>query len=132
MHRIVLSSLIFIVVAGCSYNGPAILAGLSSSTTPKDITGSTNGALSLNGAGGSNSSTKKLQRLARATDAAPKGSWERARKGTFNDRDYSGSRLDQEKARRLINNYRFKPVNVSAGRWIPTIVIPRASTVRKL
>ena len=106
MHRILLSSLIIVVLAGCSYNGPSILAGLSSSTTPKDITGSTNTTLSLNGAGGSNSSTKKLQRLALATDAAPKGSWERAHKGAFNGRDYSGSRLDPEKARQLINIYR--------------------------
>jgi len=106
MHRIVLSFLIIFVLAGCSLSGQSIFAGLSGSPSPQDVTGSTNRALGLRGESGSNITVKKLQRLALARDDAPKGSWERAPKGAFNDRDYSISRLDPEKARRLINQYR--------------------------
>jgi len=106
MHRIVLSYLTILILAGCSFSGQSILAGLSSSSSSQEITGSTGGSLSLNGEGGSNSAAKKLQRLALAKDNAPKGSWERAPKGAFNSRDYSISRLDPERARVLINQYR--------------------------
>lgn len=39
-------------------------------------------------------------------DAAPKDSWERVPKGSFDHRDYTGTRLDVERARVLINKYR--------------------------
>lgn len=51
-------------------------------------------------------------------DSAPKGSWERVPKGAFDDRDYTGTRLDVEKARKLINAYRaekgLKPLRLNS------------------
>jgi uncharacterized protein YkwD len=44
--------------------------------------------------------------VAKADDKAPKGSFEKAASGALADRDYSGTRLDAEKARELINSYR--------------------------
>ncbi len=41
-------------------------------------------------------------------DSAPKGTWERVPKGAFDHRDYAGTQLDVERARKLINSYRAK------------------------
>jgi len=106
MHRIVTSGLIFFTLAGCSFGGQSIFAGLSGASSTQDITGSTTASLSHNSQSASGSSSKKLQRLALATDGAPKGTWERAPKGAFSDRDYSSSRLNPELARQAVNTYR--------------------------
>ncbi|MEL7543442.1 MAG: CAP domain-containing protein [Pseudomonadota bacterium] len=39
-------------------------------------------------------------------DAAPKDSWERTPEGSFDHRDYSKTRLEVQRARKLINAYR--------------------------
>ena len=118
MHRIVLSSLILFVLAGCSLGNQSIFSSLSGASPSPEITGSTTGSLALGGEGGANTSNTKLQRLALAKDSAPKGTWERAPKGAFSDRDYSISRLNPEKARILINAYRkqkgLKPLNLNS------------------
>ena len=118
MQRIVLSSLILFVLAGCSLGSGSIFSSLSGTSPSSEITGSTTGSLSLSGEGGSNASTNKLQRLALAKDNAPKGTWERAPKGAFTDRDYSISRLNPDKARTLINAYRkekgLKPLSLNS------------------
>lgn len=106
MHRTIFSSLILFTLSACSLGGQSVLSSLSGSSTGNDITGSTSTSLGLAGEGGSNKRTSGQQKLALARDDAPKGSWERAPKGAFNDRDYTGSRLDPEKARVLINAYR--------------------------
>ena len=118
MHRIVSSSIIFLTLAGCSFGSQSIFAGLSGASSNEDITGSTAAKLSLSGEQPGTRSTKKLQRLALAKDDAPKGSWERATKGSFSDRDYSTSRLDPERARVAINAYRkqkgLKPLQLNS------------------
>lgn len=118
MHRIALSSLIVITLSGCSFSGQSFFASLSGATSSQDITGSTNSSLGLNGSAGSRTKPANLQRLALAKDQAPKGSWERAPRGGFKDRDYSVSRLDPERARNLINAYRksrgLKPLQLNS------------------
>lgn len=57
-------------------------------------------------------------RLANLDDKAPSGSFEKAPKGALADRDYSGTLLNPEKARDLINQYRrakgLRPLALSA------------------
>jgi uncharacterized protein YkwD len=45
-------------------------------------------------------------KVAAVTDKAPKGSYERAPAGALAERDYTGTRLDAERARDLVNAYR--------------------------
>jgi uncharacterized protein YkwD len=56
--------------------------------------------------------------VARLSDKAPAGSYEKAPKGALSDRDYSRTQLDPEFARDLINQYRkdkgLKPLRLSA------------------
>jgi uncharacterized protein YkwD len=55
----------------------------------------------------------------RAEDKAPKGTFERAPAGALADRDYSGTKLDPERARELVNAYRkqkgLKPLKLHAA-----------------
>ncbi len=55
----------------------------------------------------------------RVDDRIPKGTFEKAPNGALADRDYSGTRLDPEKARDLINAYRkangLKPLKLSTS-----------------
>lgn len=69
-------------LAGCSTGGGLPSLGYSDATASVDLDPST------------------------GADSAPKGSWERIPKGSFDDRDYTGTRLDAAKARKLINAYR--------------------------
>jgi uncharacterized protein YkwD len=58
------------------------------------------------------------QRTASLPDKAPGNSWAKAPKGALADRDYSGAKLDAERARQLINAYRkekgLKPVELNS------------------
>jgi uncharacterized protein YkwD len=44
--------------------------------------------------------------VAKADDKAPKGTFEKVPTGALSDRDYSGTRLDAERARDIVNTYR--------------------------
>ena len=59
------------------------------------------------------------QVAAYSPDKAPKGTFEKAPHGALSDRDYSGTALDPDKARDLINQYRrdqgLKPLRLNAA-----------------
>lgn len=48
----------------------------------------------------------RRQRFARPSDRAPRGSYTKAPKNAFKNRDYSKTRLDPDTARKMINAYR--------------------------
>ncbi|MEL6421361.1 MAG: CAP domain-containing protein [Pseudomonadota bacterium] len=63
--------------------------------------------------------TASVDRSARAgVDAAPQGSWQQVPKGAFDHRDYSGTTLEVQRARQLINKYRaekgLKPLKLNS------------------
>ena len=64
-------------------------------------------------------SSRPQKAVASAEDRIPKGTFEKAPTGALADRDYSGSRLDPEKARDLINAYRkengLKPLKLNTA-----------------
>ena len=64
-------------------------------------------------------STQPQKAAASADDKIPKGTFEKAPNGALADRDYSGTRLDPEKARDLINAYRkdkgLKPLKLNTS-----------------
>jgi len=57
------------------------------------------------------------QRSARRSDKAPRGSYSKAPKNAFKNRDYSKTQLNPDTARRMINNYRaskgLKPLKIN-------------------
>ena len=61
----------------------------------------------------------RRRRAASVDDRIPKGTFEKAPNGALADRDYSGTRLDPEKARDLINAYRkengLKPLKLNTS-----------------
>jgi len=115
-----------LALGACSVNSGAISSGFAD-------TGDT---ASLNPAGGSGfgSATGSIDRSARSSltgsssgtqvaayspDKAPKGSYEKAPRGALADRDYSGTALNPDRARDLINQYRaengLKPLRLNAA-----------------
>ncbi len=97
MYRVVVSVLASLLLSGCgmaSYSLTANLAPSSGQPAPKASRDYQTGSLDAS------------QRLAKADDKAPKGTFEKAARGALSDRDYSATRLDADKARDLINAYR--------------------------
>jgi uncharacterized protein YkwD len=89
-------ALLSLGLAGCGMASYSFTAGLANSGQPtskarSQETGTVDPA---------------LKRTARADDKAPKGTFEKAVAGALSDRDYSGTRLDTERARDLVNAYR--------------------------
>ena len=89
-------------VAGCSSGSGSFSLGLDASDRPRAFGQGISGGFSS----GSSKSSKKRIRIAKRSDAAPSGSYRKAPRGALADRDYTGSRLNIEAARRAINNYR--------------------------
>ena len=101
-----------IAVAGCSSGSGSVFLGLNDSDRPR----ASGQGLSGGFASGSSKSAKKRTRVANRSDAAPAGSYRKEPRGALADRDYTGSRLNTEAARRAINNYRkqhgLKPLKI--------------------
>lgn len=122
MFRVALLALVAVLLGACSLNTSSISTGFN------DLGPSTPSVASSSGYGSSAStgSISKEQRSSLGTqvaaltpDKAPKGSFEKAPHGALSDRDYSGTTLDPNKARDLINQYRaehgLKPLKLSAA-----------------
>ncbi|MEO1205056.1 MAG: CAP domain-containing protein [Pseudomonadota bacterium] len=93
-----------LAVSGCSMNSPTLSSGFASNSTYSD-----DGLTRLGpsaGTSGRSTRTAPGTRVASLNDQAPAGTYETAPKGALSDRDYSGTRLDVDKARDLINQYR--------------------------
>lgn len=113
------------LAAGCSMSSSSLTSNLSDG--PGADTGqavaaertrrSRQGALGGEPAARPGTAVAGNQRTA-ALDQAPRGSFDRAPTGSLSDRDYTGTRLDAEKARDLINQYRaqnkLKPLKLNA------------------
>ncbi len=130
MSRILLPMALALIASGCSLNSPSITASLNDGTggsAPERSAdaragrqGGLGGEPSVRGVastGGQNTSDGPTK-LAKLDDKAPQGSFDRAPKGTLAGRDYSGTKLEAEIARDLINAYRkqngLKPLKLNA------------------
>jgi uncharacterized protein YkwD len=109
MFRVALLALVSVSLGACSLNTSAISTGFNDlgSSTPQVASSSGYGAAATTGS----ISTEKRSSLgtqvaALTPDKAPKGSFEKAPPGVLSDRNYSGTTLDANKARDLINQYR--------------------------
>ena len=99
MYRVFVPIVLALALSGCGTASYSLMANLSPSSgqpTPKSSRGYETGSLDQT----------PRRAVARADDRAPKGSFEKAAAGALADRDYSGTRLDADKARALINAYR--------------------------
>jgi uncharacterized protein YkwD len=121
MFRVALLAIVAASLGACSLDTGSLstgfndLGGSQASVSPlAGSTTSTTGSIS-------NTSRSSLgtQVAALEPDKAPKGSFEKAPHGALADRDYTGTALDANKARDLINQYRhdngLKPLKLSAA-----------------
>lgn len=113
MYRVISLFGLAALCAGCSL-GPATLS--SGYTSPSYSTAAIKPKKSKSSSLGGEPSDREIQ-LAKLDDKAPKGKFERAPRGILADRDYSGTSLNAEMARDLINSYRrekgLKPLRLS-------------------
>ena len=91
MCRVVLALCVSLLLPGCSSNLGTVTSGLTGgSGVPSE----------------SARSSPKAAKLAKLDDHAPVGTFEKAPKGALSDRDYSGTRLEPQRALDLVNAYR--------------------------
>lgn len=126
MYRVALVAALATSLGACSLNTGAITSGFTepdagSSTVTGSVEplGGTRSGLSTTGSSASTSKSKSnVQLAALSPDKAPKGTFEKAPHGALADRDYSGTSLNPERARDLINQYRhekkLKPLRLNA------------------
>lgn len=111
MYRVVVFVLFALLLPGCSLGSKPLSLGFGESPSP---TGGTVGssAPTLVAALGETAESPSVvapghgHRTAKLDDQAPQGSFEKAPAGALADRDYSGTKLNHEQARDLINAYR--------------------------
>jgi uncharacterized protein YkwD len=118
MFRVALALCLLAPLGGCSLNSSMLSSGFAGST-PQE-TASVRPARDRQGALGNEPAvrTASANQKVASLDKAPQGSFERAPQGALGDRDYSATRLDPDKARELINQYRkekgLKPLKLNA------------------
>jgi uncharacterized protein YkwD len=114
MYRVLVPALVSVLLAGCSMaNSSALTAGFANSGQSTNSISPSLGSRSSAVANGS------AQRLAKADDRIPAGTFERAPPGALADRNYADTQLDPDKARDLINAYRkskgLKPLRLNTA-----------------
>lgn len=131
MSRVVLSSLLMVGLLGCSQSSNPVTAGLSGSgdqtsaalaETRRARQGALGGEPSERRSAAATAVASEKQRgqqLASLDDRAPRGSFDKAPKGSLADRDYNSTQLNPESARDLINAYRkqngLRPLKINAA-----------------
>lgn len=119
MYRVVLLLLFVAPLAACGLNSTSLAPGFSEPGPTASITRVTPG-YGLGKAPSSRASNKsKGKRVAALTrDKAPRGSFEKAPRGALSDRDYTGTGLNAQRARQVINAYRkahgLRPLSLNA------------------
>jgi uncharacterized protein YkwD len=106
MYRVMTAAILAVSLSACSLGTSSISSGFTDNPTTASIANkraTPSGAL---GGDASNVGSAGGQRVASLNDKAPVGTFEKAPKGALSDRDYSGTMLDPEKARDIINQYR--------------------------
>jgi uncharacterized protein YkwD len=115
MYRVALCAVLAVSLAACSLNSNSVSSSYNPGTETKSLPDKT--AVKSLALGGEPSAARN-KKLASVSDKAPRGSYENASKGALSDRDYSGTALDHERARDLINQYRadngLKPLRFNA------------------
>jgi uncharacterized protein YkwD len=110
MYRVVLLALAAVLLPGCSIGSKPLSMGFGENTSTSDGVSHSSGPTAVaalgDGVDPRSSTAARGQRTAKLDDKAPQGSFEKAPAGALADRDYSGTKLDPEKARDLINAYR--------------------------
>lgn len=132
MSRVLMVTALAVAVTACSQGSGTLSTGFNDSPretaslaaeTRRARQGALGGEPAVAGAerrtsAQAGSSTNNGPRLASLDDRAPKGSFDKAPKGSLADRDFSGTRLDPEVARTAINAYRkehgLKPLQINA------------------
>jgi uncharacterized protein YkwD len=124
MYRVTLIASAALLLGGCSLNSASLSSGFAESDGP--ATASVGSQESSGGFFGNMFAgdapapvtPSKPQAVAKLSDKAPAGSFEKAPKGSLSDRDYSHTTLDPQRARDLINKYRrekgLKPLALNA------------------
>ncbi len=120
------AALLATALAGCSLGSGALNSGLASNEAPPSQRSV--GGQSSTGLGGDQTARPPRGKAVAgqqqtaaldAKDGAPKGTFERAPSGALADRDFGQTKLDQDKARDVINAYRatkgLKPLKVNAA-----------------
>jgi uncharacterized protein YkwD len=110
MYRVLVAAAASLMLAGCGMASYSLSSGFANSGQPS-LWNPNPGRSSQNKAGQASQETGSLadttpRKYAKADDKAPKGTFERAPAGALADRDYTGTRLDPDKARELVNAYR--------------------------
>ena len=108
MYRVVLAAGLAAILGACSLGSSSISSGFvdNPATVPGAATTASveRPAGKSGGLGGEPQAPRNIQ--VAALDKAPSGSYEKAQPGVLADRDYSGTSLNAEMARDLINAYR--------------------------
>jgi uncharacterized protein YkwD len=120
MYRVALSAALAVTLGACSLNTASLSSGFAEAPAtasidakPPTLSGTLGGepAAARPSKGGG-------EKVAKLSDKAPVGSFEKAPAGALADRDYSSTALDPEMARDLINQYRhekgLKPLRLNA------------------
>ncbi len=122
MSRVLVAIALGLAVTGCSQSSSNLSLGM----TDQDVSARpANPRLVRQGAlGGEPPGTRRTSpanandRLASLDDRAPRGTYEKAPSGALSDRDFTGTALNPEQARDLINAYRrekgLKPLRLDA------------------
>jgi uncharacterized protein YkwD len=117
MYRVLIPAILGLLLTGCGMANSSISSGFADSGQPTSAL-PTSRTLRSSDTGDAGSS-RPQKAVASAEDRIPKGTFEKAPTGALADRDYSGSRLDPEKARDLINAYRkqngLKPLRLNTA-----------------
>jgi uncharacterized protein YkwD len=115
MYRVALAAALAVALSGCSLGSVGISSGFDEAPTTASVDASSSFASkksSISGALGGEPQAARVQQAATGTkvaalpDKAPSGTFEKAPAGSLQDRDYSGTSLNPEMARDLINQYR--------------------------
>lgn len=121
MYRVALVALAAALLAACSLNSTSISSGFTDPPSTASISAKKPApSVALGGEPSADrNSWAAGQKVAKLNDKAPAGSYEKAPQGSLADRDYSGTALDAEKARDIINQYRkdkgLKPLKLNAA-----------------
>jgi uncharacterized protein YkwD len=124
MSRVFVPLALALLVTGCSLSSSRpITASLSDSSgdtaaAAAETRRARQGALGGEPTNRAPAGTGSRQQIASFDDKAPRGSYDKAPKGSLADRDFSATRLDSERAREAINVYRqehgLKPLKLNA------------------
>jgi uncharacterized protein YkwD len=111
MYRVVVLALAALLLPGCSIGSKPLSMGFGENSSTTGATAGSSGPTAVAALADAtdprnSAAAGRGQRTAKLDDNAPQGSFERAPAGALADRDYSGTKLDPEKARDLINAYR--------------------------